>query len=1425
MDGESLVLNGPCQYSYVSLGNGSRLVLESCALSVTGDQFNDPFITGTPSQLIIRNSTVDVIGLDAPGLYRTGGQNSSVIVQVKDRFELSATTVNVHGGQGMDPVQEGCYYSSRVAGTKFKGGNATFILDLIYASKSLISGSTISVLGGKGGDAPRGQNILTLGSQKLPGGYTKGGDVCGEVGRGGSAILSINGTSTELEIDGSMLTVIGGKGARAGDGGYFTSSLAMAYDIPLPPGGYTAGMYSTSGSVLPGSVSGNVGMGGVSYLGIKALSLDLKGSTIWVKGGEGGDSGMPGCGTFPTMVGTSYIRAGMGGAGYAGGAATPSGGQKGGDIGDNVGSGGNATIELDIDLEVLSIDNTIRCQGGMGGVPFEGGLSGCVESGSYPRGGGGGGGGFSGGGGGGLEAIGHTKTRGAAGNVGDDVGSGGDAKLSLRTRYSSGSGDCIVITSLGEAFSNEPLTGQDSISRSTGEILAEGGGGAIGKVIDGKDNLDYCWPAPILSSPPENGFLEDITRPFDWEPGSPSLGHPLFYRFRLLGSMNTSDVLEQSGLIGDDNYFLLTDPGDGVYYWSVWIDGQAHDSIWARPHRVILDRVAPGMDMPSERVWRNGSAPTFSIHAYDDVSGIAKGNAQFKVQKVGTISSEWYDADVKGIAVGEFALTANIPSVPGDYDAFFRTTDRAGNGPVIGGPYRISIDTMPPLIRNPTPSGWSDGTDKISFDLIETGSGPMGEVLMTAEGGIPSSSIHQTSLLVEEGGNRRSCSSGMVLGEGTWELTLCVSDLVGNVGTSEPFALRVDRTPPLVLEAYPSEGYWTNISQPTFSFRAADPGSGILTAIVQVLGPGGGIGTTCSASLSGDDIWTAIAGAGLSDGIHRWRVVLQDAVGNEFVTPVNTFGVDTYPPIVMPPRDHNVQGDDLRLDLGPVMETSGLVKVEVEPLLWGPHGWTERSAILFDDLLFAPDGSSSILMPAPSGPVAFMRVRGTDAAGNIGPWSEAFRVDIGGSDFGVAASEEAFHRAGSDIEMIVNDGLGVDIGSLELVVRGKDGRPLHPAVRTTIEEKKGLPSSDDTLHPVSVRLNIDTTTLSGKLSLELRWNSTLPLGEQRSVAWKGPVMDAEPPVLGIHAPSYLAEVNFPIRLTVRDATSGPDISSMTVEVGAGNISGCNGPGEPSLERVSSGEYDFRVNLTWGVRTIVKVGVSDLVGHEAAGQVDVVATRPPEVQITSERSLDGQLTLGTHLELKASTYDPDLETLTVRWTVNGTDAGDGPVLDLVLIEPKINVTVFVSDGHYTVSDSVIINAMEQERGDGKDLPLLTAVILSMVMMLIVMVIATITVILFLAARKKRADDGEAEDWGVDVREKRVGSGRGPKGKVYSTPGSSKGRGGAVGCSICLRGLKTGSEHPRCRCGARFHKACAMRKGVCPDCGREIMLKAD
>jgi DNA-directed RNA polymerase subunit RPC12/RpoP len=448
-----------------------------------------------------------------------------------------------------------------------------------------------------------------------------------------------------------------------------------------------------------------------------------------------------------------------------------------------------------------------------------------------------------------------------------------------------------------------------------------------------------------------------------------------------------------------------------------------------------------------------------------------------------------------------------------------------------------------------------------------------------------------------------------------------------------------------------------------------------------------------------------------------------------------------------------------------------------------------------------------------------------DMAGNIGPWSDVFRLDIAPTIFSARSMGDGFITLDEGMEISIHDEIGIDIASLELTVRGTDGRAVHPEFGAEVEVRDQVPSSGAVQHPVSVLLSMSSAGVTGELALEVRWESVLPLGERRYAAFKGPVVDAVPPLIEVPVPEAVGSNPFPIRMRARDDASGLDLGSMAVEVGKGNRSGCNGPGEPRLERGEGDELVLHVNLTWGVNTPVSITVPDFAGNEAYAEVIVRASRRPEVWITSDLPLDGDLRIGQEVQLKASVFDPDQEALSFLWTVNGSAAGNGTVRDLVLVSSFINVTVTVSDGCLSGMDFVVLTAFYPNGRVEATFPVLPVLIGSGALLMIVIVATAVSVMTLTSYRKARSKGEGVEDHGRDTKVRNDRPEKGRKSKVYSGPGSSKGGGGEAGCSICMKTFQARSDNPRCRCGALFHKACALRKGVCPDCGREIMLKAE
>jgi hypothetical protein len=269
------------------------------------------------------------------------------------------------------------------------------------------------------------------------------------VAKGGAGNALIRGPLVQLED--SRLEVLGGAGGDAGDGG----SPVNAIDAGAGGGGYTGGRgtYDNDIAHWGGKVSGNVGRGGGVSASIVAREYFQKSSVVSLVGGDGGDAGAGGDGGSV---------AGGGGGGYSGGGggnqlSMP--GANGGGVSGDVGSGGDAVLDLDASWPSKMFDSQLTVRGGDGGNAGDGGSALSLGPGAVR--GGAGGGGYSGGGGGGA-GTGDSLTRGSDG--------GGGGTLTQRVAHG--------------GAAQAQLTVPD-ISILTSTLVAQGGEGGAGGVAGG----------------------------------------------------------------------------------------------------------------------------------------------------------------------------------------------------------------------------------------------------------------------------------------------------------------------------------------------------------------------------------------------------------------------------------------------------------------------------------------------------------------------------------------------------------------------------------------------------------------------------------------------------------------------------------------------------------------------------------------------------------------------------------------------------------------------------------------------------------------------------------------------------------------------------------------------------------------------------
>jgi hypothetical protein len=259
------------------------------------------------------------------------------------------------------------------------GGAA--ILDILSMKEILISRSTLEVIGGTGfsPDSP----------------YSETGMI-GDFYSGGDAVLSLHGGGfqSHIKVTRSTVTVQAGHGGDAPDGVSPTRSRDGT------AGGFSAG----------GRVGDRVGAGGHAWMNMTADSVTMVWSTMTCEAGEGGDAGDGG-----EVEGDP--RKGAGGGGYSGGTGSSgsmTAASAGGRVADEVGSGGDAGMNVQT-LLYSQEDTNILVRAGDGGDAGHGGA--CTGN------GGGGGGGYSGGGGGGMS----NPSGADGGAVEGEVASGGDA--------------------------------------------------------------------------------------------------------------------------------------------------------------------------------------------------------------------------------------------------------------------------------------------------------------------------------------------------------------------------------------------------------------------------------------------------------------------------------------------------------------------------------------------------------------------------------------------------------------------------------------------------------------------------------------------------------------------------------------------------------------------------------------------------------------------------------------------------------------------------------------------------------------------------------------------------------------------------------------------------------------------------------------
>ncbi len=1410
---EELHLSGSIEYRTAFLGDGSSLYLEDCDMNLTGDGNLIPSVHGTPDRFVMINSSLNLIGWDGSSLLRNQGANVTFTLNVGSEFRMINSTIILDGGNGWEPPSAGAELDMDIGGYQFSGGYCTFELNSTEVPDVDIMESHIELWGGDGGDAPDGE-VMTLDDFFRSGGYTTGANVSGRVGTGGGTSIDLHLPGTLLDITDSSIFGIGGIGGDAGNGGGVQWNGDISYTHPTTSGGYTSGGWKNGSPYDPGTVSENVGCGGDSSFELLCMDLHIERGDMAGVGGDGGISGNGGSCISVTQGSPSSAtntRGGGGGAGYAGGYGgyaplIRTDGGDGGDIKDRIASGGNNHVSINVSRSIWSKGMKI---GGGGGWVYGMGVGG-NGGGSFDLGidgGGGGGAGYSGGGGAPAVSMFNDMSSGTNGTMVNTVASPGHTKVMIHAPFFMSSAYTTKIENTGSSITSGLTNGKHGEVGGTIEYAGgEGGRGVAYGFRESTRSFLSPRPGPFPLHPIDGTTITDLSEPFSWSGIDVGFFSPvgLSYSFRLLNSSDINDIVQEFECTGSSTN-LIESISDGRYHWTIQTHQGQLFSTWMLPQSFMLDRTSPVFISGPEKAWYPLSDPNITVVYRDNTSGLDPGSVECRTGPVGGPYSEWYPARVEDSGNGMFNVTAELPAQEGNQTFWVRASDRAGNGPVHAGSFKVGIDGTPPTVSEITPEGWTTTSVNISLRCVDHGSGFSNDLFLSI---VNDHSSNNISMGVEMlGSNLYRSVDPLILFEGDHTIRIFAEDRVGNIGSSDPITINVDGTSPYISSFYPADGAIIADPLPIPFIRISDDLSGPKEMDYHLEGPSGIFNMRYGEVEDAVDI---DIGQELSEGTYTWWITGMDVAGNTIYLGPYTFIVDLASPectIV----DVDIENNSVLISYLDTVTGPDELDIRCEiPVEDGfEHSWSGS----VDGMSGGPSSSLMVALPDHiNSAVSYVSARATDLAGNAGPWSKRLRVDLENDDPRVNVETPIALKPEDPLEMIITDPRGIDPDTLKLEMIRGTGSPvtMGPSYREVLMNVTPIEGSD--LYVPSMVRAVFTIPLSeGILDIKVLFKDPFPYPADRTSESREVIIDPLPPIISMDLEPFYSEVPVRIPLRYHDEHSG--ILSVEVSIDGGPFSLIGTPGSPFLTKMPDKDPLLSINMTYGPVTLIKVGVTDLAGHRSQVEGITRATRSPTASISGGNN--GSVIAGESFRLSASGEDPDGDNITFGWFLDGVAAGTGDSIDLVLEKGSHQITLNCTDGDLFFEDQMVILAEEpedkEEDNKGSLIPFIIFIIL-------VLIAVGIGAFVFIWKRKEGnvEDDDDEMDW--DDEESYDDN-------VLIGKDSSREGGSGIKCDICLRPLRSSSRKVKCRCGANFHRACAAKEGECPECGREIMIRTD
>ncbi|MGA1794058.1 MAG: hypothetical protein ACMUHM_08910 [Thermoplasmatota archaeon] len=225
---------------------------------------------------------------------------------------------------------------------------------------------------------------------------------------------------------------------------------------------------------------------------------------------------------------------------------------------------------------------------------------------------------------------------------------------------------------------------------------------------------------------------------------------------------------------------------------------------------------------------------------------------------------------------------------------------------------------------------------------------------------------------------------------------------------------------------------------------------------------------------------------------------------------------------------------------------------------------------------------------------------------------------------------------------------------------------------------------------------------------------------------------------------------------------------------------------------------FSIELEWGCMEEVKVLITDMLGSNSTIGTTIICSRKPSVRVQHLLDDGEEPTEGIN-RFRIFAEDPDGQELDIIWYVDGQAVISEGDLEVHLLRGDHVISAGVTDGQWTVLEemNVTVHAspVRIERG-GFDLMKVSSIVSLVFSALCWLCFGIFIFISYIRERSTPEDDDEEYGSAVDPE--------------------------VLTCEICMNELKEGLGRIKCRCGALMHRGCGRREGVCPKCGRELLI---